>query len=119
MAREDSNVDSISDDYACLREGWIDTCHNQESLGAVRGFSIDRWNRYRDFLMALHAEQITKHDGADHQVFIRVSTEVGPTDDNFETEMSEKGYVYSSTEPAPLLISLDGLSSHKPRTVYT
>jgi hypothetical protein len=121
MTHEDSNVGWISHSSVCIREAWSYTCYSEDSFGADRQLSVNRWNSYRAILAALNAESITKDGGTSRQAFVPVSIEVArPTDDNpFETEISEKGHVYSPIEPAPIVSSLDGISGHNATTVYT
>jgi hypothetical protein len=121
MTHDDSNVDWISLSSDCLREAWSYTCYSEDSFGADRQFSVDRWNSYRAILAALNAERITKDGSTSRQVFVPVSIEAArPTDDNpFETAISEKGYVYSPIEPTLTVSSLDGISGHNETTVYT
>jgi len=85
---------------------------------AELGFSKRRWDEYRGLFKKLNLDGIDRKDDVPDAVFFTASMVFSPLDEN-ETEVTEKGYVYSAKGIYDSLTgSLDGIKINRPEIFF-
>jgi hypothetical protein len=127
MANDDSKASIIRSHFVGreIKGAWPPYIYLFENEGWPRseaelGFSKSRWDEYRGLFKKLNIDGIDrKHDMPD-AVFFTASMNFSPLDENeYKTEVTEKGYVYSGEGIYNSLTdSLDGLKINRPTICY-
>jgi hypothetical protein len=103
MAHEDARFTVIKSTYTSPenRDVWP---HSMSEPG----FSKGRWDQYRSIFSKLNIEGVSRTSYFPHVIFLEASIRRSPIDE-YETEVTTKGYAYSPTELSPLVESLDNV----------
>jgi hypothetical protein len=124
MATEDSTALDVGISYVCLKNDhdWPPYIYLHEDKPWPEEelkFSKRRWNEYRSLFRDLSLNGgIGQKEDVPGVVFFKASSDSSEID-SAETAVTEKGYVYSSTEiNGSLTGSLDGIQINRPAIFY-
>lgn len=124
-ANDDSKASNIRSYFVCMENkgAWTPSIYLFENevwprSEAELGFSKRRWDEYRELFRKLNLDGIDRKDDIPDAVFFTASMVFSPLDEN-ETEVTEKGYVYSAKEIyGSLTGSLDGVKINRPAIFF-
>ncbi|OLE53602.1 MAG: hypothetical protein AUG51_12090 [Acidobacteria bacterium 13_1_20CM_3_53_8] len=112
MADENSDVVVIDSNFTLLKNRYVWPRPESEL-----GFSRQRWDEYRSLFKRLNIMGTMRRSDMTGVLFFTAKIKSNELDD-YETELFEKGYVYSPGQLYPLAESLDNEDDVWPETTY-